>query len=147
MKNNEMKKIPLNLKKIKKNLTRIHVIEKTDTRESNQNLIINSSSLNPVKAGKKKKRVSFIDQVDSKKEIAQTIYIKDKDKDSINDNKKEIRQNLFFEQYRKQCSTINELNKKDGDVYRIKRPKKYDFIHNPNNENETAKEQCTCILF
>ena len=145
MKNNGMKKIPLNLKKINKNLPRIHVIEKTDTRESNKNLIINSSTLNPVKAGKKKKRVSFIDQVDSKKDIAQTIYIKDKD--SITDNKIEIRQNLFFEQYRKQCSSINELNKEDGDVYKIQRPKKYDFIHNPNNENETAKEQCTCILF
>ena len=145
MKNNEMKKIPLKLNKINNNNGLINTIEKTATRESSKNLIINPAALNPVKEGKKKKRVSFVDQVESKKDIAQIIYFNDKL--SLKDDKTAFRQNLFFEQYKKQCTNIDEINKMDNndDVYRIKRPKKYDYIHNPKNDN--VKEQCSCILF
>ena len=145
MKNNEMKKIPLKLNKIIKNNCLIHTIEKTATRGSSKNLIINPAALNPVKAGKKKKRVSFADQVQSKKDFAQIIYFNDKV--SLKDDKTDFRQNLFFEQYKKQCTNIDEINKRDNndDVYRNKRPKKYDDIHNPKNDN--VKEQCSCILF
>ena len=145
-----MKKIPLNLKKIIKNNSSINIIEKADTRESNQNLIINPAALDPVKAGKKKKRVSFKDQFESKKDLSQTIDINDRaliKEDNMEDNIPiiPIRQNLFFEYYRKQCTSIDELNKKENDVYKIQRPKKYDFIHNP--QKDIAKERCSCILF
>ena len=145
MKKNDKKKIPLNLNKLK-NKNSAHMSEKTDTRESNQNIIINKASLNPINnKGKKKKRVSFADQVQSKKEIAQIIFINDKI--SLKDDKIKTNQNFFYEQYRKQCTNISELNKRDNndDVYRIKRPKKYAYIHNP--KHETVKEQCTCIIF
>jgi len=97
---------------------------------------------------KKKKRVSFIDQIQSKKHIAQIIYINDKA--SLNDDK--IDTSKYLEQLRKQNTNIStnmsELNKKENknnnETYKIKRPKKSLFA---KREIEKVNEQCTCIIF
>ena len=74
MKNNEMKKIPLKLNKIIKNNCLIHTIEKTATRGSSKNLIINPAALNPVKAGKKRKELVLQTKFNLKK-ILRKLYI------------------------------------------------------------------------
>ena len=93
---------------------------------------------------KKKKRVSFIDQIQSKKDIAQIIYINDKV--SLNDDK--IDSNKYLEQLRKQSTNISELNKKENKnnikIYKIKRPKKSLFS---KRKTDKVNEQCTCIIF
>ena len=93
---------------------------------------------------KKKKRVSFIDQIQSKKDIAQIIYINDKV--SLNDDK--IDSNKYLEQLRKQSTNISELNKKENknniETYKIKRPKKSLFS---KRKTDKVNEQCTCIIF
>ena len=93
---------------------------------------------------KKKKRVSFIDQIQSKKEIAQIIYINDRA--SLNDDK--INYNKYIEQFRKQNTNITESNKaqkqKTEEVYKIKRPKKSLFS---KRKVDKIDEHCTCDIF
>ena len=93
---------------------------------------------------KKKKRVSFIDQIQSKKEIAQIIYINDRA--SLNDDK--INSNKYIEQFRKQNTNITESNKaqkqKTEEVYKIKRPKKSLFY---KRKVDKIDEHCTCAIF
>ena len=93
---------------------------------------------------KKKKRVSFIDQIQSKKEIAQIIYINDRA--SLNDDK--INSNKYIEQFRKQNTNITESNKaqkqKTEEVYKIKRPKKSLFS---KRKVDKIDEHCTCAIF
>ena len=92
---------------------------------------------------KKKKRVSFIDQIQSKKEIAQIIYINDRA--SLNDDK--INPNIYKEQFRKQTTNITEStknqNQNNEEVYKIKRPKKSLFS---KRKIDKIDEHCTCII-
>ena len=128
----------------------------TDSTESQKNLSLN---LNPSINGnngstkleqdnsklKKKKRVSFIDQIQSKTDIAQIIYINDRA--SLTDDK--INSNKYEEKYRKQNTNISEYNKKDNqnntDIYKIKRPKKKSLF--AKRKIDKMDEKCGCIIF
>ena len=122
MKKVEIKKIPLKMDKINNNIRIKKNVLKTDTRETAKNAETTKAELSKVTIGsnKKKKRVSFIDQIQSKKEIAQIIYINDKV--SLYEDKKDTPK--YLEQYRKQGTNISDSSKKDDNIYRIKRPKK-----------------------
>ena len=93
---------------------------------------------------KKKKRVSFVDQGDIKKDIAQIIYINDRA--SLNDDIKNS--NKYLEQIKKQNANISEYNKKenknDTEMYRIKRPKKSLFS---KRKIDKIDEHCSCIIY
>ena len=99
-------------------LNSIHISPANNTNNGSLKLEKDNSK------NKKKKRVSFIDQIQSKKDIAQIIYINDKV--SLNDDK--IDSNKYLEQLRKQSTNKSEKNKKENknniETYKIKRPKK-----------------------
>ena len=119
-------------------LNSIHISPSNNTNNGSLKLEKDNSK------NKKKKRVSFIDQIQSKKDIAQIIYINDKV--SLNDDK--IDSNKYLEQLRKQSTNISELNKKENknniETYKIKRPKKSLFS---KRKTDKVNEQCTCIIF
>lgn len=141
------------------NIFVVNEIINTDSTENLKNIDINLPSNNEHKGsfmlerqnsnGKKKKRVSFIDQIQSKN-IAQIIFINDKA--SLNDDKRDY--NKYVEQFRKQGTNISELNKNKNnhntnDIYIIKRPKKNSLFK--QRKKEKVQEQstctCTCIIF
>ena len=124
----------------------------TDSTESQKNPSINyipsingnnEAKLENLKL-KKKKRVSFIDQGNIKKEIAQIIYINDKA--SLNEDIKNC--NKYIEQIKKQNTNISEYNKQNNqnntEMYRIKRPKKSLFS---KRKIDKIDEHCSCIIF
>ena len=143
-----MKKIPLNLNTINNNKVNNYNLN-TGTREIHKNPQVFQNSLNKPTIGsiKKKKRVCFIDQVQSEKNIAQIIYINDKV--SLQEDK--IDPKDYVEMYRKQSTNISELFKKNGnnetinDIYKIKRPKHSSF--NKIKKDDSVEEQCSCIIF
>lgn len=143
MKKVEIKKIPLKMDKINNNIRIKKNVLKTDTRETAKNAETTKAELSKVTIGsnKKKKRVSFIDQIQSKKEIAQIIYINDKV--SLYEDKKDTPK--YLEQYRKQGTNISDSSKKDDNIYRIKRPKK--SLFKKKNKDDSVNEQCTCNIF
>ena len=118
-----------------------HEQEMKDDKLKNNNDTITIEQ-NKIKA---KKKVSFIDQVEEKREIAQIIFINDKA--SINDDIKNS--SKYMEQFRKQITNISELFKKENkegiDTYKIKRPKK-SHIKKKNIENN-VNSMCTCFIF
>ncbi len=148
MNKNMMKKIPLDLNTINNNKVNNYNLN-TGTREIHKNPQVFQNSLNKPTIGsiKKKKRVCFIDQVQSEKNIAQIIYINDKV--SLQEDK--IDPKDYVEMYRKQSTNISELFKKNGnnetinDIYKIKRPKHSSF--NKIKKDDSVEEQCSCIIF
>ena len=89
--------------------------------------------------------MSFIDQLPTKKDIAQIIFINDKV--SLNEDKVDTKKYLAF--LRRQSTYISERNKKDynEENYKIKRPKK--SLFNKREGEDKVNEQCTCacIIF
>ena len=156
MSKNGIKKIPLNLNKLNNNIsTKINSdLINTDKSESPKIIEKNDieSSKNTINSNKKKKKVSFIDQLQNKADIAQIIYINDKvslDEDKVNSNK-------YLALYRKQSTNITDRNNKNNnfniinnnnseEIYKIKRPKK--SLFNKGRKEEKIKEQCTCVIF
>ena len=96
---------------------------------------------------KKKHKVSFIDQVQSKKEIAQIIYINDQA--SLKDDKIDI--NKCYDILRKQSTNVGELfrresqEKNETETYKIKRPKNSSL--KKRKTKDKIDEQCKCIIF
>ncbi len=158
---NGIKKIPLDLNKIINNKNSMIKINNdllnTDNSESPKNIEINhvnntQSNKNTINSNKKKKKVSFIDQLPTKKDIAQIIFINDKV--SLNEDKVDTKKYLAF--LRRQSTYISERNKKDyndnnnknnEETYKIKRPKK--SLFNKREGEDKVNEQCTCacIIF
>ena len=95
---------------------------------------------------KKKHRVSFIDQVQSKKEIAQIIYINDQA--SLKDDKIDINKCLNI--LRKQSTNVSEFYRRENkekneiETYKIKRPKS---SSSKKRKKDKIDEQCICIIF
>ena len=157
---NGIKKIPLDLNKIintKNSIIKINNdLLNTDNSESPKNIEINhvnntQSNKNTINSNKKKKKVSFIDQLYSKKDIAQIIYINDKV--SLNEDK--IDSNKYLALYRKQSTYISErsknknndniINNNNEEIYKIRRPKK--SLFNKRRKEDKVEEKCTCIIF
>lgn len=121
----------------------------TDSTESQKNPSINVIN-GPIKLEqdnskiKKKKRVSFVDQIQSKTDIAQIIYINDRA--SLNEDKKNTNK---YEQFIKQNTNISEDNKKEipinTEIYKIKRPKKKSLFS--KRKIDEIDEKCGCVIF
>ncbi len=159
MRTNGVKNIPLNIDKFNKNnFKKINSdLKKTANSEIPKNIKINGtnqteSNKNTTSQNKIKKKVSFIDQLPTKKDIAQIIFINDKV--SLNEDKVDTKKYLAF--LRRQSTYISERNKKDyndnnnknnEETYKIKRPKK--SLFNKREGEDKVNEQCTCacIIF
>ena len=159
MRTNGVKNIPLNIDKFNKNnFKKINSdLKKTAISEIPKNIKINGtnqteSNKNTTSQNKIKKKVSFIDQLPTKKDIAQIIFINDKV--SLNEDKVDTKKYLAF--LRRQSTYISERNKKDyndnnnknnEETYKIKRPKK--SLFNKRKGEDKVNEQCTCacIIF
>ena len=155
MQANQENIIPLTTKNDNNAIVDSEIIYTTDSTETQKNVPLN---LTPSNNGnndlikfdsddskrKKKKRVSFIDQIQAKKDIAQIIYINERA--SLNDDK--IDSNKYLEQLRKQSTNNNDYHIKDNqnnvEMYKIKRPKKSLFS---KRKVDKTTEQCNCILF
>lgn len=155
MQANQENIIPLTTKNDNNAIVDSEIIYTTDSTETQKNVPLN---LTPSNNGnndlikfdsddskrKKKKRVSFIDQIHAKKDIAQIIYINERA--SLNDDK--IDSNKYLEQLRKQSTNNNDYHIKDNqnnvEMYKIKRPKKSLFS---KRKVDKTTEQCNCILF
>ena len=158
MKVNQENIIPLNSNPNNIAIVDSEIVYTTDSTEAQKNLLLNLTPSNNGNTGsskydtdsntkgKKKKRVSFIDQIQSKKDIAQIIYINEKA--SLNDDK--IDSNKYMEQYRKQSTNFSEFNKNNiqnqnnAETYKIKRPKKSLFS---KRKIDKTTEQCGCNIF
>ena len=158
MRTNGVKNIPLNIDKFNKNnFKKINSdLKKTANSEIPKNIKINGtnqteSNKNTTSQNKIKKKVSFIDQLYSKKDIAQIIYINDKV--SLNEDK--IDSNKYLALYRKQSTYISErsknknndniINNNNEEIYKIRRPKK--SLFNKRRKEDKVEEKCTCIIF
>ena len=99
----------------------------------------------------KKHKVSFIDQISEKKNIAQIIYIDDQT--SARDSKKaaEKYEKIFkkreIDNNKNNTNNTNEKNKekKNDEIYKIKRPKRSKT--NDKRKVEKVDEQCQCKIF
>ena len=96
----------------------------------------------------KKHRISFIDQIQSKKEIAQIIYISS-DQASIKEDI--IDANKCFEILRKQSTSITEFTRKENqneaETYKIKRPKSANGNRKLKRKKDEKEEKCGCKIF
>ena len=96
----------------------------------------------------KKHRISFIDQIQSKKEIAQIIYISS-DQASIKEDR--IDANKCFEILRKQSTSITEFTRKENqneaETYKIKRPKSANGNRKFKRKKDEKEEKCGCKIF
>ena len=159
MRTNGVKNISLNINKLNKNtFKKINSgLINTANSEFPKNIKINGtnqteSNKNTTSPNKTKKRVSFIDELPTKKDIAQIIFINDKV--SLNEDKVDTNKYLAF--LRRQSTYISERYKKDNndnnnknneETYKIKRPKK--SLLNKREEEDKVDKQCTCacIIF
>ncbi len=93
----------------------------------------------------KKHKISFIDQIQSKKNLAQIIYINDQV--SLKDDKNNT--NNYLDNLRKQSTNITDNyrkeNKNEIETYKIKRPKS--SSKKIKRKKDKIKEQCGCIIF
>ena len=95
----------------------------------------------------KKHRISFIDQIQSKKEIAQIIYINNEyaslKKDVMDTNK-------YFGILRKQITNITEFTRKENQnedvTYKIKRPKSSNGSRKFKRKKNEKEEKCGCQI-
>jgi hypothetical protein len=96
----------------------------------------------------KKHRISFIEQIQSKKEIAQIIYINN-EQESLKGDK--IDTNKCFEILRKQSTNITEFTRKENqnetETYKIKRPKNSNGSRKMKREKKEIEEKCGCQIF
>ena len=131
------------------------------SRESTEALKYNSMNLTPSKIvsneltnnenesikSKKMKRVSFIDQIQSNKEIAEIIYINRKD--SLKEDKKNDNNNVIVKSNDKEEKSYNYSNNNSNSnniyTYRIKRPKKSSLF--AKKKVERVDERCGCLIF
>ena len=88
---------------------------------------------------KKKKKVSFIDQIHAKKDLAEIIFINDKV--SLKDDK--LDSNKYLEEYKRRNNDFNNKEKTNNiETYKIKRPKRSSSFS--KRKKETIDENCSC---
>ena len=88
---------------------------------------------------KKKKKVSFIDQIHAKKDLAEIIFINDKV--SLKDDK--LDSNKYLEEYKRRNNDFNNKEKTNNiETYKIKRPKRSSSFS--KRKKETVDEHYTC---
>ena len=102
----------------------------------------------PISNNNKKHKISFIDQIHSKKNLAQVIYINDQL--SLNDDKMNTNKYLAnLDNLRKQSTNITDFSRQkkqtEIDTYKIKRPKS--ATKKEKRKIDKTKEQCGCIIF
>ena len=96
-----------------------------------------------------KHKVSFIDQVQSKKDIAQIIYINDQA--SLKDDKIDI--NKCLDILRKRSTNVSEYfgrenqERNEAETYKIKRPNNSRFKKRKTKTKDKIDQQCNCIIF
>ena len=97
----------------------------------------------------KKHKVSFIDQVQSKKDFAQIIYINEQA--SLKDDKIDI--NKCLDILRKRSTNVSEYfgrenqERNELETYKIKRPNNARFKKRRTKMKDKIDEHCTCIIF
>ena len=98
---------------------------------------------------KKKHKVSFIDQVQSKKDFAQIIYINEQA--SLKDDKIDI--NKCLDILRKRSTNVSEYfgrenqERNELETYKIKRPNNARFKKRKIKNKDKIDQQCNCIIF
>ena len=125
---------------------------KNDTNNTNNNNNNGGIRLDyygqEISKNNKKHRISFIDQIQSKKEIAQIIYISS-DQASIKEDR--IDANKCFEILRKQSTRITEFTRKENqneaETYKIKRPKSANGNRKLKRKKDEKEEKCGCKIF
>ena len=125
---------------------------KNDTNNTNNNNNNGGIRLDyygqEISKNNKKHRISFIDQIQSKKEIAQIIYISS-DQASIKEDR--IDANKCFEILRKQSTSITEFTRKENqneaETYKIKRPKSANGNRKLKRKKDEKEEKCGCKIF
>ena len=124
---------------------------KDNNKNYNEKIIRMDSYGQEISKITKKHKVSFIDQVQSKKDIAQIIYINDQA--SLKDDKIDI--NKFLDILRKKSTNVSEFfrkenqekNEAEAETYKIKRPKNSKFKKRRTKMKDKIDEHCTCIIF
>ena len=122
-----------------------------NNKNNNEKIIRMDSYGQEISKITKKHKVSFIDQVQSKKDIAQIIYINDQA--SLKDDKIDI--NKCLDILRKRSTNVSEFfrkenqekNEAEAETYKIKRPKNSKFKKRRTKMKDKIDEHCTCIIF
>ena len=132
---NQIKILPLKLKEtLSRNNTNIGILSKRMDSFGEE-----------ISKSNKKHRVSFIDQISSKKNIAQIIYIEGQS--TARNNKKNDK---YFNILMKQETNITEQNankKRPEEVYSIKRPKNKRNKSQELRKVEKVDQQCECNIY
>ena len=151
-KNNKIENIQLNINDIN--------IDSHANTDRNANIPINTNNNNKngnirldyygqeISKNNKKHKISFIDQIHSKKNLAQVIYINDQV--SLNDDKMNTNKYLAsLDNLRKQSTNITDFSRQKRqnttETYKIKRPKS--ASKKEKRKKDKDKEQCGCIIF
>ena len=137
---------PVNIVPIKLNLNQDNLSRNKNTLETLSKRM--DSYGEEISKLNKKHKVSFIDQISEKKNIAQIIYIDDQT--SARDSKKaaEKYEKIFKKrEIDNNTNNTNEKNKekKNDEIYKIKRPKRSKT--NDKRKVEKVDEQCQCKIF
>ena len=122
-----------------------------NNKNNNEKIIRMDSYGQEISKITKKHKVSFIDQVQSKKDIAQIIYINDQA--SLKDDKIDIKK--FLDILRKKSTNVSEFFKKENqekneavaETYKIKRSKNSKFKKRITKMKDKIDEHCTCTIF
>ena len=149
-KNNRQENIQLNTNEINKdnhaNTDRNTYIPTNNNINQNGNIRLDYYGQKILKNNKKHK-ISFIDQIHDKKNLAQVIYINDQV--SLNDDKMNTNKYLAnLDNLRKQSTNITDFSrqkKDDAETYRIKRPKS--ATKKEKRKKDKVNEKCGCIIF
>jgi len=122
---------------------------KNKNNNNNEKIIRMDSYGQEISKITKKHKVSFIDQVQSKKDIAHIIYINDQA--SLKDDKIDV--NKCLDILRKKSTNVSEYfrrenqEKNETETYKIKRPKNSRFKKRKTNAKDKIDEQCNCSIF
>lgn len=135
----ELKNLEDNNKKIPNN----------KNKNNNEKIIRVDSFGQEISKKTKKHKVSFIDQVQSKKDFAQIIYINDQS--SLEDDNIDV--NKYLDILRKKSTNVSEYFRRENqernetETYKIKRPKNSKFKKRRTKTKDKIDEQCNCIIF
>ena len=140
---------PVNIVPIKLNLNQDNLSRNKNTLETLSKRM--DSYGEEISKLNKKHKVSFIDQISEKKNIAQIIYIDDQT--SARDSKKAAEKYEKIFKKREIDNNKNNTNntieknkeKKNDEIYKIKRPKRSKT--NDKRKVEKVDEQCQCKIF
>jgi hypothetical protein len=138
---------------------KLEELKKLEDNNNNKNISINKNNNEKairmdfygqeISKIKKKHKVSFIDQVQSKKDFAQIIYINDQA--SLKDDKIDI--NKCLDILRKRSTNVSEYfgrenqERNEAETYKIKRPNNSRFKKRKAKMKDKIDQHCNCIIF